>query len=309
MKKILGLFIMVIIGLFLLIGCGQKQELPKISLDKVESNLITGENSIREEPLRVAIAAVISAKESIIYYEDLLKLLEQSLNRPIEIVQRKTYGEINDLLRVGQVDIAFVCTYAYILGNDEFGMKLLVAPQVNGKPTYQNYIIVPKNSPVEKLEDLKGKRFAFTDPISFTGRLYPMYMLLQMGFTPEAFFDEVIFTYSHDNSIKAVAQNLVDGAAIDGLILEYLYTIDQAYLNKVKVIHKSDNFGIPPVVTPSGIDPELKIKLREFFTTLHLDEANYDLMDKLQIERFVIPDEKNYDSIRTIVRAVLNNEK
>lgn len=309
MRKIWLMILSLGIIVALLVGCGANQDLPQISIHEVEENPMVNNRYEQEEPLKVAVSAIISAKETIIYYEDLINYLGQALNRPIEIVQRKTYGEINDLLRVGQVDLAFICTYAYTLGNDEFGMELLVAPEVNGKATYQNYMIVPAGSKAETLEDLKGKRFAFTDPISFTGRMYAVYRLQKMGYTPEEFFQKVIYTYSHDNSIKAVAQNLVDGAAVDGLILEYLYITDPSYRDKIKIIHKSEEFGIPPVTVPPGIDPELKQQLQEIFTTLHEKEANKELLDSLQIDKFVIPRDEDYDAIREVVNTVIYNEK
>ncbi len=61
----------------------------------------------------------------------------------MELVLRRTYAEINDLVESGYVDVAFVCTSAYVAGHDKFGMELLVAPQVNGETTYYSLLIVP----------------------------------------------------------------------------------------------------------------------------------------------------------------------
>ena len=37
------------------------------------------------------------------------------------------------------------------------------------------------------------------------------------------FFSNTIYTYSHDNSIMAVAKGMVDGASVDGLIWEFYH--------------------------------------------------------------------------------------
>ncbi|MEW6623091.1 MAG: phosphate/phosphite/phosphonate ABC transporter substrate-binding protein [Bacillota bacterium] len=308
MAKWRWIIVVILLLALVLTGCKNRQDLPKISFSDVEKETVKVKAENGAEPLRVAIAAVISSTESIIYYEDLLDYLGATLDRPIELVYRKTYSEVNDLLRVGQVDMAFICTYAYILGKNEFNLELLAAPVINGKPTYQSYFIVPGQSKAENLDDLQGKRFAFTDPISFTGRLYPMYVLKKKGYSPQEYFSEIIYTYSHDNSIKAVAQNLVDGAAVDGLILEYLYTVDPSYLTKIKIIHKSDEFGMPPVVVPPGLDEDLKGELQQFFTSLHLNENSRAILDKILIEEFVLPEDKDYKSIEEIVNAVIDDE-
>lgn len=94
-------------------------------------------------PLQVAVAAVVSPKGTAESYRPLLDYLSTQLQRPVALVQRRTYAEVNDLLELGEEDVAFVCTSAYIVGQAEFGMTLLVAPQVNGASNYHSQIIVP----------------------------------------------------------------------------------------------------------------------------------------------------------------------
>ncbi len=130
-----------------------------------------------EQPLRIAIAAVISHKETLILYKELLQYLSRRLGTQIKLIQRETYEEVNNMVRDMELDFAFVCSGAYVDGHDQFGMELLVAPVAYGEPTYRSYIIVPAASPANSLEDLRGKRFAFTDPMSNTGKLAPTYML------------------------------------------------------------------------------------------------------------------------------------
>ena len=91
-------------------------------------------------------------------------------------------------------------------------MEALVVPEVNGIPLYYSYLIVRADAPFRSLADLRDRTFAFSDPLSNSGRLVPVYQLALMGETPESFFGRYIFTYAHDNSIKAVAENLVDAA-------------------------------------------------------------------------------------------------
>ena len=61
-------------------------------------------------------ACAAPAQGQIAEYADLGNYLEQKLGRPVERIQRRTYAEINDLLRTGEVDLAFVCTSSYWVG-------------------------------------------------------------------------------------------------------------------------------------------------------------------------------------------------
>lgn len=101
------------------------------------------------------------------------------------------------------------------------------------------------------MADLKGKVFAFTDPISLAGRVYPTSLVESLGSAPDAFFSRTFFTYSHDEAIYAVANGLADGASVDSLVYDYAIIRDPALTQKVKVIHRSPAFGIPPVKTHS----------------------------------------------------------
>jgi phosphonate transport system substrate-binding protein len=255
-------------------------------------------------PLRVAVAAVISPKGTVESYSPFLSYLEAKLNRPVELVQRRTYLEINDLIEHGEVDLAFVCTSAYVQGHDTFGMELLAAPQVNGKTTYNSYLIVPVSSLAQSMKDLRGKTFAFTDPISLSGRVYPTYLVQQLGFTPEEFFARTFYTYSHDEAIRAVASGVADGAAVDSLVYEYAVARDPSLAEKVKVIHRSPDFGIPPVVVSPFTRPQVKADLQSLLLAMADDPAARDALASIGVERFVVIDDSAYGSARDLVDVI-----
>ncbi len=255
-------------------------------------------------PLRVAVAAVISPKGTIESYAPFLNYLEEKLNRPIELVQRRTYLEINDLIEHGEVDLAFVCTSAYIQGHDSFGMELLVAPQVNGKTTYNSLLIVPADSQAQSMADLRGKVFAFTDPISLSGRVYPTSLVQQLGAVPETFFARTFFTYSHDEAIRAVAAKVANGAAVDSLVFEYALARDPSLAQKVRVIHTSPDFGIPPVVVSPFTRPQVKAELQVLLLGMANDPAARAALSAIEVERFVLIDDSAYDGVRALVGTI-----
>lgn len=259
-------------------------------------------------PLRVAIAAVISPQGTAESYAPLLNYLSGELGRPVERIQRRTYTEINDLLRTGEVDLAFVCTSSYLIGKDQFGLELLVAPQVNGKVTYQAEMLVRAESPYQQLEDLRGHIFAFTDPTSFTGRVYPTYVLQKMGETPQTFFSRTFFTYSHDDAIRAVANGLADGASVDSLVLDFALKREPGLASKIRVIHTSDEFGMPPVVVSPNLRPQLKAELADLLLNMHLDPQGRSALAALGYDRFVLVSDEDYQSARAIMFEVSPEE-
>jgi len=169
---------------------------------------------------------------------------------------------------------------------------------VDNETVYHSFLIVPADSPVRTLEDLRGKTFAFTDPNSNSGYIAPTYWLKRMGETADTFFVKHIFTYAHDASIIAVMDKLVDGAAVDSLIWEYMNNSNPEVGVKTRIIKRSEEFGIPPLVVRPGLPPETKAQLRNLLLEMHNDPAGKIILDGMRIKRFVIGKDSDYDSIR-----------
>ncbi|MCZ7399735.1 MAG: phosphate/phosphite/phosphonate ABC transporter substrate-binding protein [Candidatus Methanoperedens sp.] len=282
-------------------GCLDTEKATKVNLSNRNNDV--GDNS-DSESLRIAVSAIISPDETLVYYQDMFDYLSLKMGVPVKLVQRKTYQEVNDLVRKNSVDAAFVCSLAYIEGKDLFGMELLAVPIVRGEPRYYSYIIVPEDSNINTLEELKGKTFAYTDPLSNSGKLSPEYMIAQMGENPETFFRLTFFTYSHDKSIQAVAEKMVDGAAVDSLVWDFKNATDPRFTSRTKIISKSPPYGIPPVVISKDIDPTLKEKLRKILLQMHEDKKGKEILDRIMIDRFSEANDSIYDSVREMKKVV-----
>jgi len=173
------------------------------------------------------------------------------------------------MLRNNNVNLAFVCSGAYVVEKEVSDIEIIAVPQTKGKPYYQAYIIVNKNSGIDSFENLKGRSFVYTDPLSNSGRLYALKRLNDLGYNEEAFFSTTTYSKGHDNSIQLVNKGLVDGATIDGLIFDYLKKYNPDRVSNIDIIETSDYFGIPPVVVPKNLDYSLKTKIKSTLLNMH----------------------------------------
>lgn len=253
-----------------------------------------------DDELVVCISGLVTPEEGMQYYQGLSEYVASKAGVKLRLIHKAEYAELNELLASGDVDMAFSCSGPYVTGHEEFGLELLAAPVVAGEMTYQAYVIVPSDSPASGMDDLAGATFAFTDPESNTGCLVPTYMLALKGVTPEAYFGRVIYTYSHDNSIKSVAENEVDAASVDSLIWQYANDTDPTYTSKTRIIETSSPYGIPPVVVRPGLDPALKAALRDAFLGADEDPVGRELLAHMHIDRFELIEDSAYDSVREI---------
>ena len=300
-RKLEAQLVCALVFIFVLTAaCGSSANALDFRFKDVEPASVSSYSPDDTKPFRVAVAAVISPKGNVESYGDLLNYISRKLNRRVELVQRQTYAEINDLVKSGNVDMAFVCTSAYVVGQREFGMELLVAPQVGGETVYYSILIVPTDSPARSMADLRGKVFAFTDPMSLTGRVYPTSLVKSLDGSPDQYFARTFFTYSHDNAIKAVANKVADGASVDSLVYDYVVAREPSIGTRTRVIHRSPAFGIPPVVVNPNLSPQLKETLRELLMEMIYDSDGQAILRNLMIERFVVVSDRIYDSARAL---------
>ena len=293
-------FLIVLIVAFSLISNGCFRSQPEavevdfsISSER-EDNSETNAGS--KATLRVAVATVISPRESFTYYKDLFEFLSQHLNRKIEFKQSMTYQEVNDMLAKNLVDLAFICSGAYVVGSDHF--ELLVVPVVNGLPYYRGYVITNEANNIFQFEDFKGRSFTYSDPLCFTGKLYIDSRLMELETTADAFFSEVKFSMSHDISIQMVSRNMVDGASVNGLIFDYMSEYHPDHVNRIRIIEKSGYNGIPPIVNSLLMPRDLREEIQSFFLNMHETSAGKDILDKLLIDRFILGSDSLYHGLR-----------
>lgn len=255
--------------------------------------------ALAEGPVKIGVAAMISPKETVKYYKQMLDYVGTKLGQPVQMVQEENYDKTDALLQNGEISIAFLCAGPYVKDHEKFGAELLVAPQSYGQPFYYAYIIAHKDSPISDLAGFKGKKFAFTDPKSNTGKIVPTYMVgKEFNSTPENFFSEVVYSKSHDKSVEMVAKQLVDGASVDSLIYDYAVKKNPQFTSLTKIIRKSPKYGIPPVVVRKETDPALKARIKEIFLNMHKDPVGKAILDGIMVDKFIVPIDSDYDSVR-----------
>ncbi len=251
---------------------------------------------------------MVTPMEAVKYYQDAIDYIGEQIKQPVQMVHRRTYEEMNSLLKKGEVNIAFICSGPYVKAQDSFGLELLVAPSVNGSARYRSYIIVHKDSPVNDFAGLRGKVFAFTDPESNTGKVYPAYLLKSMGFTPETYFRRFLYSYSHNKSVEMVAKKIADGAAVQDIVYEYMLKTGSPYAQQTKIIKRSPYYGTPPVVVTTNIEPALKKRIKDAFLGMHKTQQGRAILNAMMIDKFVEGSDRNYDTIREMMRTLTDRK-
>lgn len=276
-------------------GC-QNQQKPQIDFATVEKTSVKSEPHISAKPLTIAFASVMSPQTTRQSYQKIVDILSKKLNRPVVLIQRKTYKELNTLLESGEADIAFLSTGAYASYRGVEPIELLAMIKTRGTVLYETYLIVPVDSDAKNFSDLRDKKFAFTDPYSYSGRLAVDNYLLKQNITAKDYFSDFFYTYNHDKSIWVVANHLADGASIDSQIYDYEIAKNKDLANKVKILAILAQAPTGPVVIRKDLPDKEHIK--QVFFSLNDDPEAKEAMQSVIIDEFVPPQESLYEPLR-----------
>ena len=229
--------------------------------------------------------------------------LQEQLGRPVQFVQRRTYREIMDLLLAHKLEFAWICGYPYVKNRTE--LDLVAVPLSGGRPNYHSYLVVPgSDRSTRSILDLRGKVFAFSDPDSNSGFLYPNYALLQLAERPDAFFGKTFFTWAHRNTVEAIAAGLAQGGAVDSYVWETLKLHRPELAARTRVAARSPEFGHTPFVARRGVPPAERQALQRALLGMRETSAGAALLAKLNLDGFVPGSDALYDSIARMVTAI-----
>ena len=258
-----------------------------------------------QPPIRFGLTAVV-VTENLRFLDQWSQYLEHKMGRKVELVMRKSYREVMDLLDSGSIDFAWICGFPYIQPREPESIQLLTVPVYRGAPRYHSYIIVPESSPYQKLSDLKGKIFAFSDPDSNSGFLYPLSLMVAQDETPETFFRQTFFTFNHAETVQAVSEQFADGGAVDSYIWEYLASFRPEITEKTRIIKKSPSFGFPPIVSRLGLNPNTVNLMKKTLEDMDEDINGKALLAQLKLDGFGNYPDSLFNGIRAIANKVSN---
>lgn len=259
-------------------------------------------------PIRMALSAAFVSEAGTPVYQKIADHLGRETGHRFELVTGLGYETISSMLESGALDVAFVCGAPYVVLHDrpQPAANLLVAPIMKhpryaGQPKYYSDLIVRKDSAFQKLEDLKGRAYAYNEEASNSGYNLPRYRLAKAGYT-NGFFGTVTRSGSHEESIRMVATGKADASYVDSLVLEFDQQRGEQHANAVRVIDSVGPAGIPPVVISTKSAPQLTAQIARVLVAMNTHSEGRKILDEALVERFAEVGNENYDDIRQMKR-------
>ncbi|MDH4652708.1 MULTISPECIES: phosphonate ABC transporter substrate-binding protein [unclassified Pseudomonas] len=234
--------------------------------------------------------------------KQVLDRLESQLGMPVEPFVATDYNGIIEALRAGKLDVAYLGPFSYVLATTVADVEAfsVAVTKKTGQSAYKSLILARKDSGIRNLADLKGHTFAFVDPSSASGHLFPKAGLEQAGFEPDKLFSRVIFSGSHDASILAVENQKVDAAAVADRILAGAVAKGLVKQDDFQVVWTSRPIPESPMVWRKDMDPALKQNVAAALASI----KDLPWGDQGQLDGFQPTNDAAYDVVRETAKVL-----
>jgi len=234
--------------------------------------------------------------------QKMMDQLAKALGMPVKPFVAADYNGVIEALRSKRLDVAYLGPFSYVLGATVADIEAFAVAETKkaGRTSYHSLVVAHKDSGIRTVADLKGRTFAFVDPSSTSGHLFPKAGLIKAGFNPDKDFGRVIFSGSHDSNAVAVQNRKVDAVTIADRILDAAIAKGLAKREDLVVVWTSEPIPESPTVWRRDLDADLKKRIQAAF----LEVKDVPWSDQGELNGFHPTNDAAYDVIRETAKAL-----
>lgn len=258
-----------------------------------------------EKVLKMGFVPTRDSEKLVEEIKPLADKLSEKLGIKVEAFVASNYVGVVEGINSGSVDFGFIPPFASILAKQQGGAeRILVTKNKEGKTGYYSTILVGKDSNINAIADLKGKKVAFVDPTSTSGYIYPGATISKAGLNLEKDITSQ-FAGGHDKALELLMNGDVDAIGTSETVLtRYAKEFPNAK-EKTKVLAKSDLIPGITVTTTKTMDKELQAKIKAALLELQTDKETMKLFTELfSITGFEEVDNEAYNKVEETAKVM-----
>lgn len=238
------------------------------------------------------------------------KLLGDKLGIPVEVSVSTDYNTVIEAMASKKVDVGFLPPTAYVLAKEKGAAEVILQAQrfgVNdetGAPTdeladfYKSMIIVKKDSAIQSVADLKGKKIAYQNVTSSAGFVWPAATLMDAGLDPLKDV-QAITVKGHDQGVLAVLNGDVDAAAIFQDARNIVIKDYPKVFEDTRVLAFTDKIPNDTISVRSDMNKEWMEKIQQAFIDIAADTEGHAIVKEIYShEGYVKSQDSNFDIVR-----------
>ncbi|UOQ50065.1 phosphate/phosphite/phosphonate ABC transporter substrate-binding protein [Gracilibacillus caseinilyticus] len=313
MKKIL-LLLMMLLTFFVITACGTEDETNGSSENSDSSTEESGEDTSSDEadaseesdmPEELVMGFVPSQDSETIAdtVAPLADKLSEELGIPVEGKVMTNYTALVEAMGTNEVQIGFIPAFGYVLANEKHDVEVILKSERYGSGTYKAQYIVSADSDYEELSDLKDAIWAYGDPTSTSGYLFPAAQIMDEFDVenPETeFFSEAFQTGGHDNSAIAVYNGEADVATTFDDVRGDLEEEYPDIMEKTRILGYTDDIPNDTISVTKELSDDLVQQIKDTFLSFNEDEEMITIMNEVYSwDAIIEAEDSEYDVVRS----------
>jgi phosphonate transport system substrate-binding protein len=240
-------------------------------------------------------------------WEGFIEHMEEVTGKEVQFFPVQSNAAQLEAMRAGRLHVAGFNTGSNPIAVACAGFRpFAMMAAEDGSFGYEMEIISYPGSGIETVEDIKGKKLAFTQETSNSGFKAPS-ALLGSEFGMEAGTDyEPVFSGSHDTSVIGVANKDYPAAAIANEVMHRMFERDVVQEDQIVTVYKSQTFPTTGYGVVYNLEPELQDKIKEAFFSFEWEgTALQEEFSEAGMDKFIeITFEDDWSVIRQIDEAM-----
>jgi len=256
-----------------------------------------------EDPLVMAIFPRRNAAATITMFKPMASYLSQQLGREVKLVTAKNFHAFWKGVVTNQYDIVHYNQYHYIKSHEDYGYEVILKNEEFGQSLIAGALVVRKDSGIETLQDLRGKKILFGGgPKAMQSYIVTTLMLRRAGLMKGDY--QELFAKNPPNACVAVYQKHADAAGTGDLIIRFPAIKKKIDTKKIRFLALSEKMPQLPWAVKGDMAPELRSKIQSTLSVLNNSEAGRSILQKAKLTNLLTVDDAQYDLHRNIIKEL-----
>jgi len=237
-------------------------------------------------------------------YVNLINIIEKLTGYKIDPIKVTDYNAAVEAMRAGRAQIAWYGGKTYIVAADIADAEAFAAGVRKGdaNANYFAYFVVLKNSPLNSLDDIRGKTLAMNHIGSTSGDLIPQVELSKANLSIKKDFKNVSYAGSHDACLLSVINGHVDVCAMSSRNYDARLADGTFNRNDVKIIHTSSPVPPPPLAYSKRLAQDVRDKIKA--ATLEAHKHGTIGGYGGEMEKYIEVKDSDYNLLREVDRLL-----
>ena len=288
-------------AVFVLAGCGSDSDAETSGSSAAASAAAECPNN---GTVRFAVEPYETSAKLLPVYDQIVEQLGQELGCEVELLITQNYTAEIEAMRAKKLEVAQFGPLGYVLAAKVADAEAVASyGEKGGEPdTYFASIVAPKDKGISSLDEVKGKDFAYSDPASTSGHLFPAFLLKDAGIDPDKGIKPV-YAGSHTSAFEALRNGKVDAGELNSETIESAQAEGTYKASEFVTLAKSKPIPVDPIAVRGDLSPEFKKRFTEALLAVDLSKIK-DPKEVLTGAAFVAQDDSAYRQIRELAETL-----